>query len=68
MIPANHATSAARAASWDFFVVTPEPLSFSDQEANADFLTGDLHDVGYMGHGAGGRQAKTKRPARLRAG
>lgn len=61
--PANHGTSAARAASWGFLVATPEPPSFSDQEVNAEFLTGDLHDaavargatgVGYVGHSAGG--------------
>lgn len=61
--PANHATSAARAASWGFLVATPELPSFSDQEVNAEFLTGDLHDaavskgaseVGYVGHSAGG--------------
>lgn len=61
--PANHATSAARAASWGFLVATPALPSFSDQEVNAEFLTGTLHDaaigrgatdVGYVGHSAGG--------------
>ncbi len=61
--PANHATSAARAASWGFLVATPELPSLSDQTVNAEFLAGDLHDaaiakgagdVGYVGHSAGG--------------
>ncbi|GDX82816.1 hypothetical protein LBMAG42_46270 [Deltaproteobacteria bacterium] len=61
--PENHATAAARAASWGFLVGVPELPSLSDQEVNAEFLTGDLHDaaiakgaesVGYVGHSAGG--------------
>lgn len=61
--PENHATAAARAASWGFLVGVPELPSLSDQEVNAAFLTGDLRDaaiakgaesVGYVGHSAGG--------------
>jgi len=61
--PENHAAAAARAASWGFLVGVPELPSFSDQEVNAEFLTGDLRDaaiakgaesVGYVGHSAGG--------------